>query len=72
MTEDEEQLLIERLASAHRSRDPLHVQEHPVFFDVSESAREQAYRYTKALRTLEAALDPEGLTSTARAVLQRL
>jgi hypothetical protein len=72
MTEAQELLLIERLASAHRSRLPAEVPQHPVFQDLSPEARERAYRYTSALRELEAAFDPEGLSSTARAVLARL
>jgi hypothetical protein len=72
MTEEQEQLLIERLASAHRSRLPAEVPQHPVFQDLTPEARERAFHYICALRELEAALDPEGLSSTAHAVLSRL
>jgi hypothetical protein len=72
MTPEEEDLLIERLTTAHRAKHPSEVAWHPVFFDLSEAARERAFWRIQALREAEAMLDPEGLNSTMKAVLGRL
>jgi hypothetical protein len=69
---EQEMHLIERLASAHRSPHPTQVPEHPVLMDMTPQARERGFHYITALRTLEAALDPNGLSTTAHAVLRRL
>jgi hypothetical protein len=45
---------------------------HPAWHDLDPSGRELVYTTTRAMRELEAALDPEGLSSTARAVLARI
>jgi hypothetical protein len=45
---------------------------HPAWYDLDEAGREEAYEATRAARVLEAALDPAGLTTTARAVLARI
>jgi hypothetical protein len=39
---------------------------------LDDAGREEAYEATRAARALEAALDPQGLTTTARAVLARI
>ncbi len=69
---DDEDLLIEQVASAYRpvSRDELRY--HPAWHDLGPDARERAFERARALRALEAALDPEGLSTTARAVLDRI
>jgi broad specificity phosphatase PhoE len=67
-----EDLLIEQVASAFRPRQKTEIAPHPVFLDLSPEGREQAFRLAQALRDVEAALDPEGLSSTARAVLARI
>jgi hypothetical protein len=69
---DDEDLLIEQVAGAHRpaSRDELRY--HPAWYDLGPDARERAFERARALRALEAALDPEGLSTTARAVLDRI
>lgn len=69
----DEESLIEQLASAHRERNASgEVRFAPAFYDLSEDARAQAFQVTVTARTLEAALDPEGLSSTAHAVLARI
>jgi hypothetical protein len=68
----ERERLIEQAAAAWRPRDREGIGAHPCWHDLDESGREQAYRLAVALRRLEAALDPEGLSSTARAVLARI
>jgi hypothetical protein len=69
----DEEALIEQLGSAHRERGPLgQVRSAAAFHDLSEAARERAFQRTQVLRKLEAALDADGLSSTARAVLARI
>lgn len=67
---DEE--LIEEVAGAHRpaSRDVLRY--HPAWHDLDDAGRVRAFELAKAMRTLEAAIDPEGLSMTARAVLAKI
>ena len=69
MTDDE---LIEQVASAYRpvARDELRY--HPHWHDLDGAGRERAFARARALRTLEAALDADGLSTTARAVLARI
>ena len=69
---NEDDLLIEQVASAHRppARDELRY--HPAWHDLGEAARLRAHDRARDLRQVEAALDPEGLSTTARAVLARI
>lgn len=68
----DEEVLIEELAGAWRPRDPRRLRFHPAFFDLDAQGREAAFERAVTLRRMEAALDPEGLSSTARAVLARI
>lgn len=68
----EDELLVEELTSAWRPRDPRELKFHPFWYDLDEDARIEAFDRTQMQRKLEAALDPEGLSSTAHAVLARL
>jgi hypothetical protein len=73
MTPDDRELLVERVAAAHRARDPfLRLKPEPAFFDLDEAGRHEAYELAVVTRQLEAALDPEGLSATGRAVLERI
>lgn len=70
-TDDE--LLLERVTSAWRPRG--HdggVRSHPAWHDLDETGRREAFEITARLRRMEAAMDPEGLSTTARAVLARI
>jgi len=59
--------------SAWRPRDPRGgLRFHPAWHDLDASGREAVFEATLGLRELEAALDPEGLSTTARAVLTRI
>ncbi|MHB8879083.1 MAG: hypothetical protein ACYC8T_35735 [Myxococcaceae bacterium] len=72
MTRDEE-LLLEQVTSAHRERavDGT-VRAHPAWHDLGAEARRSAFDTTWALRKMEAALDPEGRSTTVKAVLARI
>jgi hypothetical protein len=70
---NERDTLIDAAATAWRPRDPRGgLRPHPAWHDLDASGREAAYETTRSLRQLEAALDPEGLSTTARAVLARI
>jgi hypothetical protein len=65
--------LIEQLAGAYRSSGIAgEVQAHRAFYDLDEAGRRQAYERSLVLRPIEAALDPEGFSSTVRAVLGQI
>jgi len=72
MTAEDEALLIEQVAGAWRpaADDELHY--HKAWHDLDAAGRVRAYELARALRPLEAALDPQGLSTTARAVLARI
>lgn len=72
MTREEEELLVEQVASAHRPPSQGELRYHPAWHDLDAVARTRAFDLASALRPLEAALDPEGLSTTARAVLARI
>lgn len=67
---DEE--LIEQVAGAYRPRSRDELRYHPGWHDLDEAGRLEAYERARRLRVLEAALDPQGLSSTAHAVLARI
>jgi hypothetical protein len=70
---DDRDELIEALASAFRERDAFGaVRSHSAFHDLDEDGRREAFELARKLRRLEAAIDPEGLSTTARAVLARI
>lgn len=72
MTRDEE-LLLEQVTSAVRARArDGSVKSHPAWHDLGVQARREAFEATSRLREMEAALDPEGLSTTARVVLARI
>ena len=64
--------LIEQVAGAYRPpvRDELRY--HPAWHDLDDAGRRRAYELGRALRELESGLDPDGLSTTARAVLARI
>lgn len=68
----DDELLIEQVATAWRppSRDDLRY--HPAWHDLGPEGRLRAFDRARALREVEAALDPRGLSSTARAVLAKI
>ena len=69
----EREQLIERALGAHRARDPrAAVVESSAFYDLDEPGRREVFAQALALRAMEAALDPQGLSTTVRAVLRLL
>ena len=69
----EEEALIEAACSAWRpeSKDGV-VRFHPAWHDLDADGRREAFERTLQSRAIEQALDPEGLSTTAKAVLARL
>lgn len=75
MTSEEEDLLVEQVASAYRpalSGEAGELQYHKAWHDLGAAGRVRAYEIARAQRPLEAALDADGLSTTARAVLARI
>jgi hypothetical protein len=70
---NDREALIEALAGAYRARDPHGViTSHPAFHDLDDAGRLEAFEAARRLRLVESALDPQGLSTTARAVLARI
>ncbi len=72
MTPEQEQQLVEEVAGAHRPAARDTPRYHPAWHDLDAAARERAYELARVNRRVEAALDREGLSTTARAVLARI
>ena len=74
MTPEEREALVEAVTTAHRTVDPFTrmKRSHPAFHDLDDAGRREAYERALAQRSVESALDPEGLSTTARAVLSRI
>lgn len=65
--------LVEAVAGAWRPRDPRGtIRFHPGWYDLDDKGRLEAHDAASASRAIEAGLDPEGLSTTARAVLARI
>lgn len=65
--------VLEQATTAFRPLGPSgEVAAHPAFWDLDEAGREMLGEVVERQRVMEAALDPEGLSTTARAVLARL
>lgn len=72
MTPEEEELLIEAVASAHRDHGADGVASHPSWHDLEAPARARAFEVARVMRELEAAMDPAGVSATGRSVLARI
>lgn len=69
----EEQLLVEQVTSAHRERGvDGSIRAHRAWADLNDEGRQVAFDETVTLRDLEAAMDPQGFSTTVRALLSRL
>jgi hypothetical protein len=70
---DARKALIGAAAGASRARRPGGgIAPHPAWADLDAAGREEAYRAALAWRRAEAALDRDGLSSTARSILSRI
>lgn len=71
--DDERELLIEQVVAAWRpeGRDGV-IAGHPAWHDLDERGREEAAARAMQARRMEAALDPQGLSSTAQLVLAKI
>jgi hypothetical protein len=70
---DETEALIEAAAGAWRPRDADgQTRSHPAWHDLDAEGRVEAFEAAAVSRKLEAAMDPENLSSTAKAVLARI
>lgn len=73
MTDEEREALIEQVLSAWRPSDPDgSIRAHPAWHDLDEAGRVAAFARAAQARAFEAALDPDGLSTTAKAVLARI
>ena len=73
MTGRERAVLIEEAASAWRPRTPDgRILEHPAWADLDADGRTAAFEAALVMRVLEAALDPDGYSTTVRAVARRI
>ena len=69
MVDRERTMLIEEATTAWRPRTPdRQVLEHPAWADLDAAGRTAAFMETLAMRGLEAALDPDGYSTTVRSV----
>ena len=65
--------LIEAALTAWRPRSPDGlIHPHPAWADLAPDDRQAAFDATLRARAMESLVDPEGLSTTARAVLRRL
>ncbi len=65
--------LLEEATTAWRPRDrDGHIRGHPAWHDLDPDDRERLHLETTRQRALEAALDPDGLSATGHAVLDRI
>ena len=72
-TEQERELLIEQVVAAWRPEDlDGGVRAHPAWHDLDDDGRVEAAKRTAQARRMEAALDPDGLSTTARLVLAKI
>jgi len=66
-------VLLEAATTAWRPRSASGaIRPHPAWADHDAAGRSEVYEMTVTQRDLEAALDPAGLPTTARAVLERI
>ena len=72
MTREEELLLEQVVSAVRRRRVDGSVQSHHAWHDLDAAGRVVAFDETVKQRVIERALDEEGLSSTAKAVMARL
>jgi hypothetical protein len=71
--EEERESLVAAVTTAHRERGARgEIQSHRAWHDLDEAGRSEAFDETIRARAVEAASDPRGLSTTARAILARI
>lgn len=69
----EEELLVEQVIGAHRERGvDGEIYSSPAWHDLSDQTRSEAFELTVQQREFERALDADGLSSTVKALLERI
>jgi hypothetical protein len=70
---DERERLIAAATSAYRARDVHgHVITDAAWLDLDADGRREAFALAQSQRALEAALDPDGLSATGRAIMAKI
>jgi hypothetical protein len=64
--------LVEEAVSAWRPSGSGELRPHPAWADLDAAGRLEVFEVTRLQRRIESALDADGLSSTARAVLARI
>lgn len=73
MSDRETDILLEAATTAHRERDlEGRLVPPPAWWDLAPEALDELFRRQVLAREVERALDPEGLSGTARAVMGRI
>jgi hypothetical protein len=73
MSDPVQDAMVEAVLTPYRSRDPEgRPVPPPAWWDLSPDALEEVHRKAVTIRRLEQALDPRGLSGTARAVMARI
>ena len=73
MSADDTERLVEEALNAWRPRAPSgRILGHPAWADLPAPERERLFAETIQMRLFESALDPDGLSTTARAVLAKI
>lgn len=74
MTEKrDDEALVEEVVSAYRERSVFgEIRPSPAFYDLDDDGRLRAFEEANRARAMESALDPQGLSTTAHALLARI
>ena len=73
MTGEPNDILIEQAVSAYRERDASgRIIPSPAWWDLPPESREELFKRQLESRIMERALNPEGMSTTVRSVLNRL
>jgi len=72
MDDEDREILIEEAASAWRPSSAEDLAVHPAWEALDEKGRVEAFEVAQSLRKIEAGLDSDALSSTTRAVLERI
>jgi len=69
----DDEALVEEVVSAYRERSVFgEIRPSPAFYDLDDDGRLRAFEEANRARAMESALDPQGLSTTAHALLARI